>query len=149
MINKFKKEIPDLSIATDIIVGYPTETEEDFQQTLDLLYEIKPDIIHISKYMHRPGAKSNSLKEIDHKVMKDRSHRINKVKTEVMLENNKLYEGSIQKVLITGEGSSGGFVGYTNSYKNVIVDDVKIGTFVDVKILEGNRTYLKAIKVNK
>ncbi len=147
MIDRFRTEIPDLSIATDIIVGYPTETDEDFQQTLDLLYEIKPDIIHISKYMHRPGAKSSSLTEIDHKVMKERSHKINKVKTEVMLENNKRYEGSVQKVLITGKGTSGGFVGYTNSYKNVIVDDVEIGSFVDVKITEGKRTYLQAEKI--
>lgn len=147
MISKFRKEIPDLTVATDIIIGYPTETEEDFQQTLELLYEIKPDIIHVSKYMHRPGAKSSSLKEIDHKTMKERSHRVNKVKTEVMLENNKKYEGSTQKVLITGEGSSGGFVGYTNSYKNVIVDNVEVGTFVNVKIVEGKRTYLQAEKI--
>lgn len=147
MIRKFRKEIPDLSIATDIIIGYPTETEEDFQQTVDLLYEIKPDIIHISKYMHRPGAKSSSLTEIDHQTMKKRSHRINEVKTEVMLENNKKYENSIQTVLIAGEGSTGGFVGYTNSYKNVIVDNVDIGTFVDVKIVEGKRTYLHAEKI--
>jgi tRNA A37 methylthiotransferase MiaB len=97
--------------------------------------------------MHRPGAKSNTLQEIDHKVMKERSHRVNKVKTEVMLENNKKYEGTVQKVLITNKGTSGGFVGYTNSYKNVIVNDVEIGTFVDVKIIEGKRTYLKAEKI--
>lgn len=147
IIDKFRSEIPDLSIATDIIVGYPTETDDDFQKTIDLLYEIKPDIIHISKYMHRPGAKSSSLKEIDHALMKERTHKINKVKTEVMLENNKKYEGSVQKVLITGKGTSGGFVGYTNSYKNVIVDDVEIGSFVDVRITEGKRTYLQAEKI--
>lgn len=147
MINEFRKQIPDLSIATDIIIGYPTETDDDFQKTLDLLYDIKPDIIHISKYMHRPGAKSSSLKEIDHKTMKERSHRVNKVKTDVMLENNKKYEGSIQKILVTGEGSSGGYVGYTNSYKNVIVENVDIGSFVDVKIIEGKRTYLLAEKI--
>jgi tRNA A37 methylthiotransferase MiaB len=79
--------------------------------------------------------------------MKERSHRINQVKTEVMLENNKRYEGSTQRVLITGKGSSGGFVGYTNAYKNVIVEDVEIGTFVDVKIIEGKRTYLLAEKI--
>ncbi len=147
IISKFRNEIPDLSIATDIIVGYPTETEDDFQKTIDLLYDIKPDIIHISKYMHRPGAKSNTLKEIEHNVMKDRSHRINEVKTEVMLENNKKYEGTVQKVLITSKGTSGGYVGYTNSYKNVIVDEAEIGKFVDVKIIEGKRTYLLAEKI--
>ncbi|OED30077.1 tRNA (N(6)-L-threonylcarbamoyladenosine(37)-C(2))-methylthiotransferase [Methanosphaera sp. WGK6] len=144
MVNEFRKEIPDMSLATDIIVGYPTETEDDFEETLDLLREIKPDIIHISKYMHRPGAKSNTLQEIDHKTMKSRSHRLNEVKTEVMLDNNKKYEGSKQKVLITSKGSSGGYVGYTDSYKNVIVDNVEIGSFVDVEIMEGKRTYLSA-----
>ena len=79
--------------------------------------------------------------------MKERSHRINKAKTEIMLENNKKYEGTIQRVLITGTGASGGYVGYTDSYKNVIVNDVEIGSFVDVKIIEGKRTYLKSEKL--
>ncbi|MDO5821706.1 tRNA (N(6)-L-threonylcarbamoyladenosine(37)-C(2))-methylthiotransferase [Methanosphaera sp.] len=147
ILNEFRKEIPQMSLATDIIVGYPTETEEDFNQTLELLKEIKPDIVHISKYMHRPGAKSNHLKEIDHNIMKNRSHRVNQVKTEVMLEKNKEYENTIQNVLITSKGSSGGYVGYTDSYKNVIVDEAEIGLFMDVKIIEGKRTYLLAQRI--
>jgi len=147
ILSKFRSKIPDLSLATDIIVGYPTETEEDFQQSLDLLYEIKPDIIHISKYMHRPGAKSSSLDEVSHLVMKDRSHRLNKAKTDIMLENNRSYIGSIQKVLITGHGTSGGVVAYTNSYKNVILDEGEIGSFVDVEITDAKRTYLVARKI--
>jgi len=144
LLDYFKSEVPELSIATDIIVGYPTETEEDFQETIKLLKDIKPDIIHISKYMHRPGAISSSLDEIDHKVMKDRSHRLNKVKTEVMLENNLKYVGTHQKVLILSEGSRGGYVGYTNSYKNIIIDEAEIGTFMDVEIVDAKRTYLLA-----
>lgn len=147
ILNEFRKEMPQMSLATDIIVGYPTETEEDFNQTLELLKEIKPDIVHISKYMHRPGAKSNHLKEIDHNIMKNRSHRVNQVKTEVMLEKNKEYENTIQNVLITSKGSSGGYVGYTDSYKNVIVDEAEIGSFMDVKIIEGKRTYLLAQRI--
>ena len=147
ILNEFRKEIPQMSLATDIIVGYPTETEEDFNQTLELLKEIKPDIVHISKYMHRHGAKSNHIKEIDHNIMKNRSHRVNQVKTEVMLEKNKEYENTIQNVLITSKGSSGGYVGYTDSYKNVIVDEAEIGSFMDVKIIEGKRTYLLAQRI--
>lgn len=144
LLDYFKSEVPELSVATDIIVGYPTETEEDFQETINLLKDVKPDIIHISKYMHRPGAISSSLEEIDHQVMKDRSHRLNKVKTEVMLENNLKYVGTHQKVLITSEGSRGGYVGYTNNYKNIIVDEAEIGTFMDVEIVDAKRTYLLA-----
>lgn len=143
MLNKFKTEIPDLTFATDIIVGYPTETEEDFQETLELLDEIKPDIIHISKYMHRPTATSNTLKEIDHITMKDRSHRVNQMKDKVMFENNEKYVSKTYNVLVLAKGSSGGYVGYTDAYKNVIIpEDVELGTFHDVKIVKPNRTYL-------
>lgn len=148
ILNKFKEEVPSLSIATDIIVGYPTETDEDFNQTLDLLKEIKPDIIHISKYMHRPGAKSNTLQEIPHKLMKERSHKLNAIKTEVMLENNKKYINSKQRVLIIGEGTSGGYVGYTDNYKNIIIDQAIIGEFLDVEIIDAKRTYLLAKNIN-
>ncbi|AWX32528.1 tRNA (N(6)-L-threonylcarbamoyladenosine(37)-C(2))-methylthiotransferase [Methanosphaera sp. BMS] len=148
MLRLFRKEIPSLSLATDIIVGYPTETDDDFNQTLDLIEEIKPDIIHISKYMHRPTAKSNTLEEIPHEVMKERSHKLNDLKTKVMLENNKKYEGSIQNVLITSTGVSGGYVGYTDSYKNIIIDEAVIGEFMKVEIIEGKRTYLLAKSIN-
>ena len=50
IVNKFKKEIPDLTLATDIIVGYPTENDDDFLKTVDLLNEVKPSLIHLSKY---------------------------------------------------------------------------------------------------
>lgn len=149
MVELFRKEIPSLSLATDIIVGYPTETDDDFNQTLELIEEIKPDIIHISKYMHRPTAKSNTLEEIPHNVMKERSHKLNDLKTKVMLENNRNYEGSIQNVLITSEGVSGGYVGYTDSYKNIIIDEAVIGEFMKVEIVEGRRTYLLAKSINK
>ena len=148
MVNQFRKEIPSLSLATDIIVGYPTETDDDFKKTLDLIELVKPDIIHISKYMHRPTAKSNILEEIPHQLMKQRSHELNELKTKVMLENNKKYEGSIQNVLITSEGSSGGYVGYTDSYKNIIIDNANIGEFMEVEIVEGKRTYLLAKSIN-
>lgn len=147
IINKFRKEIPDITIATDIIVGYPTETEEDFQKTLDLLKKVKPDVIHVSRYMHRPGAKSSSLQPVNHKVMKDRSHRLNEVKTQVMLEKNKQYEGSIHTALITSKGTSGGFAGYTDNYKNIIIDNATVGSFLKVKIIEGKRTYLLSEKI--
>ncbi|MDO5824806.1 MAG: tRNA (N(6)-L-threonylcarbamoyladenosine(37)-C(2))-methylthiotransferase [Methanosphaera sp.] len=148
MVRLFRKEIPSLSLATDIIVGYPTETDDDFNQTLELIEQIKPDIIHISKYMHRPTAKSNTLDEIPHEVMKQRSHKLNALKTKVMLENNKKYEGSIQNVLITDTGISGGYVGYTDSYKNIIIDEAVIGEFMEVLIVEGKRTYLLAKSIN-
>lgn len=143
IISRFREEIPEISIATDIIVGYPTETDEAFEDTLDLIKDIKPDFIHISKYRHRPMALSSSLPEIPHDKMKKRSKALNELKNEILYENNQKLIGSIQQVLITEKGSKGGFIGRTNSYKPVVVPDAKIGEFVEVKIEEVTSTYLK------
>ena len=144
IINKFKSEIPDLTLAVDVIVGYPTETDEDFSMTVKLLEEIKPSLIHLSKYQHRKGAISSSLTEIPRKVMKQRSKYLSEIKTKITEEENKLLVGSLQKVLVLEVGSKGGFIAKTDSYIPVIVEDVELGEFVDVKITEATATYLKS-----
>lgn len=143
IISKFKSEIPEISIATDIIVGYPTETDEDFEDTLNVIKDIKPDFIHISKYRHRPMTLSSSLPEIDHDVMKKRSKALNDLKSKILYENNQSEIGKIYEILITEKGSKGGYIGRTNYYKPVVVQDAKIGSFIKVKIDEATSTYLK------
>ena len=133
-----------MTLATDIIVGYPTESEEDFNQTVELLREIKPSLIHLSKYQHRIGAISSSLTEIPPQIMKKRSKFLSKIKEEITEEENQELVNSIQNVLVVEKGSKGGYIAKTNSYIPVIVDDVELGTFVDVKITEATSTYLKS-----
>lgn len=147
IISEIREKIPEISIATDIIVGYPTETDEDFEDTLKLIDDIKPNFIHISKYRHRPMAISSALPEIDHKIMKKRSKALNDLKSKILYQNNLEEIGKIHKILITEKGSKGGYIGRTNSYKPVVVEDGKIGTFVKVKINEVTSTYLKGSAV--
>lgn len=142
IVSKFKSEIPGITLAVDIIVGYPTENDEDFDETVKLLQEIKPSLIHLSKYQHRKGAISSSLTEIPHPTMKKRSKFLSTIKEEITKEENDELVGSIQNVLIVEKGSKGGYIAKTNSYIPVIVDDVELGTFVDVKITEATSTYL-------
>ncbi|WP_407409603.1 tRNA (N(6)-L-threonylcarbamoyladenosine(37)-C(2))-methylthiotransferase [Methanobrevibacter sp.] len=144
IVSKFRSEIPDLTLAVDIIVGYPTETDDDFDLTVELLKNIKPSLIHLSKYQHRKGAISSSLREIPRDVMKKRSKFLSEIKSEITEEENKLLVGTTQKVLVLEEGSKGGFIAKTDSYIPVIVDDVELGSFVDVKITEATATYLKS-----
>ena len=143
IISEVREKIPEISIATDIIVGYPTETDEDFEDTLKLIDDIKPNFIHISKYRHRPMAISSALPEIDHIIMKRRSKALNALKSEILYENNLKEIDKIHEVLITEKGSKGGYIGRTNSYKYVVVENGKIGTFTKVKINEATSTYLK------
>lgn len=144
VVSKFRKEIPDLTLAVDIIVGYPTETDDDFKSTIELLENIKPSLIHLSKYQHRKGAVSSSLPEIPHEVMKKRSKLLSEIKSKITEEENKDLVDSVQKVLVVEKGSKGGFIAKTDSYIPVIVDDAKLGTFVKVKITEATSTYLKS-----
>ncbi len=144
IVNHFKSEIPELSLATDVIVGYPTEDEVAFQDTMDVIREIQPDFLHISKYHHRPGTiASLNLDEIDNQTMKKRSRCLNELKVQIASRNNKKLLGTVQKILITDEGSKGGYVGRTNSYKTVIVDNAILGTFLQVEITHALSTYLK------
>lgn len=143
IISQFRREIPEISISTDIIVGYPTEDEEAFQDTLKVIEEIQPDFLHISKYHHRPGSNSSSLQEIEHQDMKKRSKDLNELKYAITLHNNEKLLGKVLSVLVTDIGRKGGFTGRTDSYKLVVVDDAPLGSFVDVEITEAKATYLK------
>lgn len=148
IVSKFREEIPDISISTDIIVGYPTETDDDFEATLSLIAELEPDFLHISKYMHRPGTTSSQLEEIDPETMKNRSRALNDLKMEIALKKNRQLIGSKQTILITNKGRKGGYVGRSEGYKTVIVEDAKIGSFIDVVIKDAKPTYLLAEEVD-
>ena len=144
ILSKFKREIPDLTLAVDIIVGYPTETDEDFELTVKLLHDIKPSLIHLSKYQHRKGAISSSLKEIPHETLKKRSKFLSEIKSKITEDENRELVNSYQNVLVIEKGSKGGFIAKTDSYIPVIVDCAELGTFVKVKITEATATYLKS-----
>ena len=144
ILSKFKSEIPDLTLAVDVIVGYPTETDEDFELTVKLLHDIKPSLIHLSKYQHRKGAISSSLEEIPRETMKKRSKFLTEIKSKITEDENWELVNSYQKVLVVEKGSKGGFIAKTDSYIPVIVDYAELGTFVNVKITEATATYLKS-----
>jgi MiaB-like tRNA modifying enzyme len=147
IVSRFREEIPDISLATDIIVGYPTEDEQAFKNTLKTIKEVKPDFLHISKYHHRPGSLSSNLKEIEHTEMKKRSKVLNDQKTRIAIQKNEALLDNELKVLITAEGIKGGFTGRTNSYKTVVVDDAVLGSSIMVKITEAKATYLKGFPI--
>ena len=149
IVSKFKSEIPNLTLAVDVIVGYPTETDEDFDLTVKLLEDVGPSLIHLSKYQHRKGAISSSLREVPPKVMKKRSKFLSEIKSKITENENLELVGTTQSVLVVEKGSKGGFIAKTDSYIPVIVDDVELGSFVKVKIIDATATYLKSELLNE
>ncbi|MEK6835231.1 MAG: tRNA (N(6)-L-threonylcarbamoyladenosine(37)-C(2))-methylthiotransferase [Nanoarchaeota archaeon] len=83
IVNKFRQEFPEISIATDIIVGYPLETDKDFEETLDLIKEIKPEVINISKFSSRHGTEASKLKQLSSQMIDERSKKLNKLYQEI------------------------------------------------------------------
>ncbi|MCF0226140.1 MAG: tRNA (N(6)-L-threonylcarbamoyladenosine(37)-C(2))-methylthiotransferase [Methanobrevibacter sp.] len=148
IINKFKKEIPNITIATDIIVGYPTEDDNDFKLTCDLLEDIGPSLIHLSKYQHRKGALSSNLKELPHNIMKERSKHLSNIKNQITKRENDQLLGTVQNALVVEKGSKGGFIAKSDNYLPIIVENVNLGDFIKVKINKTTSTYLKGEIIN-
>jgi MiaB/RimO family radical SAM methylthiotransferase len=94
VVESFRDKCPDITIGTDIIVGFPGETERDFEKTLQLISESKPDIVNCSRYSARPGTAACLLEgRLATKVAKDRSARVYELATKTTRERNMQWIG--------------------------------------------------------
>ncbi len=138
LFNKMKKIIPGVTISTDIIVGFPGETEEDFQETLDLVNYCKYDNAYTFIFSKREGTPACKLPgEVNEEIKEERLHRLNEVVNEYFLEKNKKLEGKILKVLVEGKSSKDNmYYGYseTNKLINFTGNNIKLGDIVNVEI---------------
>ncbi len=147
IVREVRKEVKDVSIATDIIVGFPGETEEDFKQTLSLIKKTKPDITNVSMFYPRPNTKAVVMKKVSSEVMKRRSAEISSLARRVSRENNEKYVGKSMRVLITGKSKDGKTLARAPNYKQVIIDE-KADGFVMVEITSCGSSSLKAQLIN-
>ena len=137
---KIKNKIKNVSITTDIIVGFPGESKEDFQETLDLVDELKYDLAYTFIYSKREGTPASNFKdETTEEEKKERLAELNKKINQYALENNQKYLNKIVDVLIEGKSEKEGrLMGYTDTMKlvNVKASEKYIGKIVKVKITE-------------
>ena len=138
-INKLRLKVPNISITTDIIVGFPNETDEDFQETLDLVEKCQFEGAYTFIFSPREGTPAFSMEDpISEEIKKERLYKLNKVINEGYLRGNKRFEGTIQEVLVDGVSSRNDNVltGYTpnNKVVNFVGDKELIGKIVNVKI---------------
>ena len=137
---ELKEKIPGVSITTDIIVGFPNETEEDFQKTIDIYNELKYDLAYTFIYSPREGTPASTMKDnVPKEVKEERLQRLNKVVNKYAKENNEKYLNKVVPVLIEGYSDKGNkLMGYTDTMKlvNVEADPSYIGEIVDIYITE-------------
>ena len=121
IVKSFRDRFPDTTVGTDIIVGFPGENEKDFEDTLDLILESKPDIVNCSRYAARPGTSATLLKgRLTTEVAKDRSARIHEVTTKISLERNVRWIGWTGSIIID-EVSQNFIQGRNYAYKPIFI----------------------------
>jgi MiaB-like tRNA modifying enzyme len=141
MASKFKRKFKNSLLATDIIVGFPTETEKDFKETVSVIKKIKPEILHIFRYSKREGTEAAKLKDFPDRIKKERSRILTKIWQEISKEKSKKYLGKKFQALIT-EKRGKTFLARLPSYKAVILKEGNLGEFVKVKIIGAKPNYL-------
>ncbi|VVB81048.1 tRNA-2-methylthio-N(6)-dimethylallyladenosine synthase [uncultured archaeon] len=142
ILKAIRKEIPDITISTDIIAGHPTETEQQFEDTLKVIEEIKPDIINISRFSPRPGTLAAEMPQVHGNIRKARSRKLTALQKKISAEKNKQWlnwEGEI----IIDEKVKDGMSGRNYAYKPIVIrKEIPLGTQIKAKITETHSTYL-------
>jgi len=145
IVNRFTGEFPDITISTDIIVGFPGETDEDFQKTLEVIKKVKPDVLNISRFwpMEKTEAKKMS-NQISPEIKRKRATEIMNLHAKIALENKKPLIGKEYKVLVDENGFQDTWIARNASYKMIILRSKEnlLGKFLKVRIKEAKPHYL-------
>ena len=143
MAEKVRQKFGDFTISTDVIVGFPSEKVEDFAETTNMIKQIRPDIVNLSRYSARPGTEAAKQEQIDDAEIKRRSKIIFDMISKISLENNKKWIGWSGDVLFS-EKTDESIKGRNFAYKPVYVEDaVKIGSTHTVKIRQATTNSLR------
>ena len=148
LVEKMKSKIPNLTLSTDIIVGFPGETEEEFEDTLDVVRKVNFEQVYMFIYSRRVGTPGDKMEnQIPEDIKHKRFNRLKALVESQIEENNKKYVGTIQKVLVEGTSKNNEkmLTGRTDSNKVVIFEGDKslIGQIIDLKIVSEHMWYLK------
>ena len=146
VVNAFRNEIPKISLATDIICGFPGEDDNAFNNSIQLLKEIKPDVLNISKFFVRPNTLAKNLRGIPAQKIKKRSIQVSMLHRKISLEKNKKWLHWEGQVLIN-KRKNGKWTGRNFAYKPITLETEKedlLGEYEVVRITGVKPTHLKA-----
>jgi threonylcarbamoyladenosine tRNA methylthiotransferase CDKAL1 len=140
---KFRQAFPDMSIATDIILGYYNDSEEGFDKTIKFLEQYKPDIINVTRFSPRPFTKDYNKMPLNSNLLKKWSNEIIDMHEEQMEKKLDNYIGKEERILITEEGKNGTMVGRDINYRPVVVKgDYKKFSEISCNIISHGKNYL-------
>ncbi len=148
LVDKMKSRIPNLTLSTDIIVGFPGETDEEFEDTLDVVRKVKFEQVYMFIYSRRVGTPGDRMpNQVPEEIKHERFNKLKELVESQIEENNQKYVGTVQKVLVEGKSKNNPnmLTGRTDSNKVVIFEGNNdlINKIIDLKIESEHMWYLK------
>ena len=143
-LERIRAAIPEIAVSTDIIVGFPGETEEDFEQTLEAVRRVRFDQAYTFQYSPRPGTRAAVMDgQLDKPVVQERFDRLVAQQEEISLERMRAQVGSTVEVLVEGSGRRGGSQARTRTNRVVNLEgEFAPGTFLDVRVVRAHPHHL-------
>jgi len=146
VVDTFEDRLDHWTLSTDFIVGFPTETEADFERSMDLLREVRPEKINVTRFSKRPGTDAADMKGLGGTIKKERSKAMSALKREICTETHASMVGETHEVLAVEPGTGDSIKCRDGAYRQVIVTDaadrgVEVGDFLDVEITAHEAMY--------
>jgi MiaB-like tRNA modifying enzyme len=147
IVNAFRTAFPKITLATDVICGFPTETPEAFENTLKLLEEVKPDIVNVSKFFPRPHTAAAEMRDasVELTEIKRRSNTAAQLARQISLERNQRWIGWTGETLIDEKGKTpNSWISRNFAYKPIVIKNTTnlLGKTLNVKLTKAYATYL-------
>lgn len=161
LFKKIKEEIPNITISTDVICGFPTETNDEFKETLEFIEWLEPDVLNISRFWPRPNTEAAKMPQFYNQIAIKRAKEIRELHNKISKENNKKWINWQGKALIDEIGKNNTLIARNKEYKQIIIDknqekhkenlnnqtnknqNLQLGSLVNVKVTESKTFDLK------
>jgi len=146
IVHTFKEEIPQITLSTDIICGFPGESREAFEKTLRLVEDVQPDIVNISKFLPRPNTPAARMKQLEADEIMDRSRVLTELAKEISLQRNRRWLRWEGEAFVDERGKDSSWVGRNFAYKPIVLKSDRNlgGQFLHARIIKAHPTFLEA-----
>ncbi|MCK4718982.1 MAG: tRNA (N(6)-L-threonylcarbamoyladenosine(37)-C(2))-methylthiotransferase [Thermoplasmata archaeon] len=143
---EMRRSIPDLTLSTDIIVGFPGEKEEDLEASMEMIERVRPDIVNVTRFSGRPGTKAASAEgQVHGRIAKERSRRLTELRFRISEERKKVWVGKEVEALVLEEGG-----GRTRNYTPLRLDgEIIVGEMIRARITGYSVLHLEGVPLQR
>lgn len=148
VVNVFRKHYPEMMIITDIITGFPGETDQDHQDTVDLLNALSPDLVNVTRFSPRKGTPASKYKRVNGRIVKKRSRELTSLRKKLGAKSFKRFVGKQISILTVENQKKGSTLCRDDNYRPVILKkELPLGEFYDVRITDSEYGFMTAVLV--